>query len=171
MYRIVLISLFMTLSCGDAKFVDKTQTNKEEKKTETPPSENPKVADSVPKKPGSPAEELPMAPKVDPSNLTLGYQFVKNAIDQECAVCHTNPQIIDFRKFPFEYEGSYTETLIKKEIESMPADESIRMYYASKVVIDEMIEALDSGYMPPTGKPTKQPQILDSLKTWRALSF
>lgn len=167
MYRSILICVFIMISCGRAKYVDKTQPEE----TEAQVLDRAQPPTSISKTARNTTERLPVISKVDSLRLALGYQFVKTAIDKECAVCHTDSKIIDFRSFPFEYKGSYTESLVRREISSSQQDEFSRVYYESKVILDEMIEALGSGYMPPTGKPSSYPLILEALKTWSALAF
>jgi hypothetical protein len=155
------------LGCGEPKFIDKSKRQKEPETmsgADAKPAQDREMSgnldDDQQAAPNSPSEEQITA-------LARGYQFLKPAIDNECSGCHSDSGIIDLTSFPFKFKGSYTEELVNEKLSNYPKTYQYKDYIASRVILDELIDAIDTGYMPLSGGLKSYPKMLESLKIWK----
>ncbi len=132
----------------------------------------PKEGREKPTLPLTPADPKPGV-KLSPLNIgvTITSQdniFLTNVmpiLEKSCAVngCHSTPEVIDLRTFPFAAEGSYAMDDIKTRLGENPDPHSVQLELV-KVLIDSMRTV----YMPPAPIEPIEPEGIASFESWIA---
>lgn len=168
MYLAIFTIFFSVIACGEPIYIKKNGDEKRERQNRGIGGESPSDANKRGSSDNAEKETKPMAPVEDNADvLETGYQFVRASIQKECAGCHTDSYMIDLRSFPFKYEGSGAEFDIEDALVGFSGTEKQKNIIETRVILDQLIDAIDSGYMPPSGSLKHYPKMSESLSTWK----
>ncbi len=144
----LFLSILTTLtlsSCGSSLFESNGITAKQR------PSRSNQGQTLNPQSPDQKPSETTDCSPHPPAEAVLGMdEDVLFVIEKSCSSggCHNNSDVIDLTNFPFDYQGSYTEQAIQAEL-GQSAEVPISSIEAQKIVVQELISAIETQYMPP----------------------
>jgi hypothetical protein len=100
-----------------------------------------------------------------PGETDLYKDTVRPLIERSCTAggCHAVSSLIDLRVFPFPFEGSYTMDEVTARLGS-----GYDQLEAQKIVVEELISAVETDYMPPGGSDASlvTPEELVPIRAW-----
>jgi hypothetical protein len=139
-----------------------------------PVDESPTEKEKPPVIPLTPKDQKPKV-ELPPINVVISVG-VKDSIFSEkirpilqgCTAngCHSIPEVIDLRAFPFQADGSYALDDIKKRLGQAPDPHTVQLELV-KVLIDSM----KTLYMPPAPADPLSAETISEFETWQNLGL
>lgn len=139
-----------------------------------PVGEKPRAEEKPPVIPLNPSDQKPkeeLAPLKVLISVPIENSIFSEKIEpvlQGCSSngCHSVPEVIDLRSFPFQAEGSYALNDIKARLGQTPDPHTVQMELV-KVLIDSM----KTLYMPPAPADPISGDMISEFETWKALDL